>query len=113
MFSWLGINNEAGFIVFCIIWGFISGVLVTAPAAAVAHPKLSPSMGVIGTRLEMSWITAAIGILIGPPIAGALADLNTDYFVNAIVFAGVVIVPGVACLMPPFLAAVKYKPVEN
>ena len=70
-------------------------------------------MGVIGTRLGISWITAAIRILIGPPIAGALADLNTDYFVNAIVFAGVVIVPGVSCLMPPFLAAVKYKPVEN
>ncbi|EMR82476.1 putative mfs monocarboxylate protein [Botrytis cinerea BcDW1] len=70
-------------------------------------------MGVIGTRLEMSWITAASGILIGPPIAGALVDLNTDYFFNAIVFAGVVIVPRVACLMPPSLAAVQYKPVEN
>ncbi|THV49896.1 hypothetical protein BGAL_0174g00130 [Botrytis galanthina] len=94
MFSWLGIHNEAGFIVFCIIWGFISGVLVTAPAAAVAHPTLSPSMSVIGTRLGMSWITAAIGILIGPPIAGALVDLNTDYFVKAIVFAGVVMAAG-------------------
>ncbi|KAF7946728.1 hypothetical protein EAE96_009713 [Botrytis aclada] len=113
MFSWLGIHNEAGFVVFCIIWGFISGVLVTAPAAAVAHPTLSPSMSVIGTRLGMSWITAAIGILIGPPIAGALVDLNTDYFVKAIVFAGVVMAAGAVCLMPPLLAAMKYKPVEN
>ncbi|KAF7940944.1 uncharacterized protein EAE97_007129 [Botrytis byssoidea] len=107
------IHNEAGFIVFCIIWGFISGVLVKAPAAAVAHPTLSPPMSLIGTRLGMSWITAAIGILVGPPIAGALVDLNTDYFVKAIVFAGVVMAAGAVYHMPPLLAAIKYKPVED
>ncbi|TGO55089.1 hypothetical protein BOTNAR_0252g00070 [Botryotinia narcissicola] len=94
MFSWLGIHNEAGFIVFCIIWGFISGVLVKAPVAAVAHPTLSPPMSLIGTQLGMSWITAATGILVGPPIAGALVDINTDYFIKAIVFAGVVMAAG-------------------
>ncbi|TGO88605.1 hypothetical protein BPOR_0152g00110 [Botrytis porri] len=114
MFSWLSINNEAGFIVFCMIWGFISGVLMTAPAAAVAHPTLSPSMSVIGTQLGMGWITVAIGIRIGPPIAVALVDLGTDYFVKAIiVFVGVVMAPGVVFLLPPLLAAVRHKPVEK
>ncbi|KAF7894869.1 hypothetical protein EAF00_006683 [Botryotinia globosa] len=84
-----------------------------APAAAVTHPTLSTSMSVIGTRLGMSWITAAIGILIGPPIAGALVDLNTAYFIKAIVFAGVVMAAGAVFLMPPLLTAMKYKPVED
>jgi predicted MFS family arabinose efflux permease len=113
LFSWLGIHNTPGFVVFCVIWGFISGVLVTAPAAAVAHPTLSPSMSVIGTRLGMSWITAAIGILIGSPIAGALVDLKTNDFLKAIVFSGSVMAGGVLCLIPPVLAVVRYKAPEH
>jgi predicted MFS family arabinose efflux permease len=113
LFSWLGIYNTPGFVVFCAVWGFISGVLVTAPAAAVAHPTLSPSMSVIGTRLGMSWTTAAIGILIGSPIAGALVDLKTNDFLKAIVFSGSVMSGGVVCLIPPVLAVVRYKAPEH
>lgn len=109
LFAWLGINSVPGFVVFSAVWGFISGVLVTAPAAAVSHPTLSPSMGVIGTRLGMSWITAAMGILIGTPIAGALVDLETDNFVKAIVFSGSVMAAGALCLIPPLMAVLRYK----
>ncbi|KAF2178963.1 hypothetical protein K469DRAFT_731386 [Zopfia rhizophila CBS 207.26] len=51
LLSWIGIHNTPGLVVFCAIYGFVSGVLITGPAAAVVHPILSPSMSVIGTRL--------------------------------------------------------------
>ena len=55
LFAWIGVTTTAGFVVWCICWGFISGVLVTAPAASIPHAMLSPSLDVIGARLGMSW----------------------------------------------------------
>jgi predicted MFS family arabinose efflux permease len=113
LFSWMGIHNTGGFVVWCAIYGFVSGVLVTGPAAAVVHPVLSPSMAVIGTRLGMSWATAAIGILIGTPIAGALVDVRTSDFVHGEVFAGAVMAAGVVCLIHPLVKVTKYKAQEK
>ena len=109
LLSWIGIHNVAGFVVFCVVWGFVSGVLVTAPAAAVAHPTLSPSMSFIGLRLGMSWSAAALGVLIGTPIAGSLVDVSTAYFVNAQVFSGVIMTAGALCLVWPVVTVVRYK----
>ena len=84
-------------------------MLVTAPPAAMAHPTLPSSMSVIGTRLGMSWSTAALGILIGTPVAGALVDADTAYFVNAQIFAWVMMTAGALCLVWPLIVAVRYK----
>ena len=109
LFVWISIRNIPGFIVFCVIWGFVSGVLVTAPPAAVAHRALSPSLDVIGTRLGMSWMSSGIGVLVGTPIAGALVDVNAVHYVHAQVFGGVVMVAGILCLLWPMIVVMKYK----
>ncbi|KAI0458856.1 major facilitator superfamily domain-containing protein [Xylaria acuta] len=55
LFAWMAVRNVGGFVAFCVFYGLTSGVLVTAPSAAISHPVLSPDMGVIGTRLGMLW----------------------------------------------------------
>lgn len=108
LFSWTAVTSASGMVVWTIAWGFLSGVLVTAPAASTAHPTLSPSLDVIGARLGMSWSTAAVGVLIGAPIAGALADVANADFLHAQVFAGIVMAVAVVFMTVPLVAAHRY-----
>jgi hypothetical protein len=109
LFTWISIQNTPGFVVWCVLWGFVAGVLVTAPTSSMAHPVISPSLSVIGTRMGMSWSAAAIGSLIGAPIAGALADKSTASFVHAQVFGGAVMAAGALCLIWPVIAVSRYE----
>ena len=110
LFAWIGIQNVPGFVVFSALWGYISGVLVTAPIAVVAHPVISPSLSVIGLRLGMCWSMAAVGILVGSPIAGALVDLSTASFLNAQAFAAAMMAVGLLCVIWPLIAILRYRP---
>ncbi|EXJ68916.1 uncharacterized protein A1O5_07848 [Cladophialophora psammophila CBS 110553] len=108
LFSWIAIHSSAAFIVWCILWGFVAGVLVTAPTSTMPHPVISPNMSVIGTRMGMSWSAAAVGSIIGSPIAGALANVASGDFLHAQIFVGVVMAAGAICLIPPLLAIEKH-----
>ncbi|KAI1871147.1 hypothetical protein JX265_006187 [Neoarthrinium moseri] len=108
LFSWIAVKTVDGMIIWTVAWGFLSGVLVTAPAASVAHPTLSPSLGVIGARLGMSWATAALGVLIGAPVAGALVDVANANFVLAQTFGGVSMALAVSLMTIPVIAAHRY-----
>jgi MFS family permease len=108
LFTWITVESTGGMVVWTIAWGFLSGVLVTAPAASTAHPTLSPNLDVIGARLGMSWATAAVGVLIGAPIAGALANVSKAEFLHAQVFAGSVMAAAVLLLTVPLVAAHRY-----
>lgn len=88
MFTWIAATETAGFIVWACYWGILSGVLVTAPTSIVAHPVFCPNPSYMGTRLGMMWGISSFGALAGTPIAGALVNLDTAYFLRAQVFAG-------------------------
>lgn len=64
LFCWLGVHNIAGFIVWVVLYGFASGVIISACPSAVAHKTLCPDLSMVGSRLGISWASAAIGILI-------------------------------------------------
>ncbi|KAK7991351.1 hypothetical protein PG988_000145 [Apiospora saccharicola] len=108
LFGWMAVRTVAGLVVWTVAWGFLSGVLVTAPAASTADPTLSPSLDVIGARLGMSWSTAAVGVLIGAPVAGALADVAHANFQHAQIFAGVVMAVAVVLMTVPLVAAHRF-----
>ncbi|TVY23595.1 Aspyridones efflux protein [Lachnellula hyalina] len=108
LFSWISVSSTGGMVVWTMAWGFLSGVLVTAPAASTAHPTLSPSLDVIGARLGMSWATAGVGVLIGAPIAGTLANIAKAEFVHAQIFSGAVMAVAVGLLIVPFVAAHRF-----
>jgi hypothetical protein len=108
LFAWAGIRNTRGFIVWCVLWGCVAGVLVTAPTSSMAHPVISPSLSVIGTRMGMIWAAAAVGSLTGAPIAGALADISAASFVYAQVFGGTMMAAAALCLVWPMIAVSRY-----
>jgi hypothetical protein len=64
LFCWIAIHNVAGFIVWTVLYGFASGVVISASPSVVAHKTLCPDITYIGSRLGLSWAFAAAGILI-------------------------------------------------
>jgi predicted MFS family arabinose efflux permease len=107
-FTWISIHETPSFIAWCVLWGFVAGVLVTAPTSTMLHRVMSPSLSVIGTRLGMSWSAAAVGSLIGAPVAGALTDIRTASFVHAQAFTGAAMAAGALCLVWPLIAIERY-----
>lgn len=111
LFGWLGVKSFGGFLGFSIIWGLFSGVLVSFPAAIVTHPALSPNMDIAGTRLGMSWAAAALGILVGTPIAGVLVKDGQGVagFRAMEGFSGAIMVAGGILLVVPLIACHRHK----
>ena len=109
LFGWIGVQNLAGFVVFCILFGLFSGVLISANPVVVAHPVISPTPSVIGTRLGMQWLATSLGVLVGAPIAGVLgADGSMDSFHRLQAFSGAVMAGSILFLLVPLTAVWRY-----
>ena len=104
LFGWIGVTTVSGFIVWCVLWGFVSGALVTAPIAAVSHPVLSPSPAKLGTRMGMTFLAAAAGELVGAPVSGALANVSAAKYTSAQAIPAAIMVMGALCLIWPLIA---------
>ncbi|OOQ89423.1 putative MFS monocarboxylate transporter [Penicillium brasilianum] len=98
-FAWIGIQNEAGTIVFAILYGFASGAIVSLPATILA--RLTSNLSILGTRMGMSFTFAGLGLLIGNPIAGALLDIEGAVFWKGQLFSAVMVAVGTGsfCLL--------------
>ncbi|EEP77709.1 predicted protein [Uncinocarpus reesii 1704] len=78
LFGWLGITSVAPFIVWVVLLGiFITPLAVLVPAVI---PLVCPDKNVVGTWMGMAWAAAALGVLVGNPVAGALNNLATGTF---------------------------------
>ena len=71
LFTWLRVDSEAGVVVFCIVYGFFSGAVVSLTPTVVAI-SLCPDVRQFGVRWSMMAIPTALGLLVGNPIAGAV-----------------------------------------
>lgn len=102
VFSWIGIMNTPGLIVFAILYGFFSGTFVSLPPTALI--SLSPHLRVVGTRMGMSFAFSALGLLVGTPVSGAILNVTHRYLGPQILAGGTILVA--ACCL---IAARLYK----
>lgn len=93
-FAWLGISNAPGLWVFCGLYGFFSGAIVSLPPTIVA--RISPDMSLVGTRMGMCFTFAGLGLLIGNPIAGAILNIPEGKFKGAQAFSAATLLGGTA-----------------
>jgi predicted MFS family arabinose efflux permease len=111
IFAWIGVESSAGFWVWCTVWGFCSGIIVSVNPVVVAHPTISHSPAVLGTRLGMQWFSTSFGFLIGVPIAGILlqdtADIRIGYE-RLQIFGGAIMLGGAAFFSVPYWAIHKH-----
>lgn len=114
IFGWIGVRSSTGWWVWSIVYGFFSGVLISANPVVVAHPVLSRHPSVMGTRLGMIWLIAAIGVLVSAPIAGALVgdavDAQASYpYLKLRAFDGAIMAGGALALLVPLASIWRYK----
>ncbi len=109
LFSWIAVNGSAGVVIWSVMWGLMSSVIVALPGAII--PLLCPSRSVIGTRTGMYWAVSALGILIGSPVAGALVVSGPSGKVwwHLQVFAGLCMVMGTALLVYPSIYVARQR----
>ena len=105
--SWAGIHNLPGFVVFCILYGLLAGIITTLTTVMV--PALSPSLNVVGTRLGMAYACSSVGVLVGSPIAAALSDITDGVFLGAQAWSGVTLVLGSLLLVYPWIFIAREK----
>lgn len=94
-FGWLGVHSVAGLIVFSVLYGFCSGTYVSLPPAAVA--RLTADLHHVGSRMGTCFLFAALGILIGSPVAGQLVTTDPPVYWKAEVFCGVIVFTALTC----------------
>jgi hypothetical protein len=70
LFYWRLVNNLAGLIMIAIAFCLAAWGMVSLPPLTIANLTTDPSQ--YGTRIGMAYTVAAMGALVGNPIAGAL-----------------------------------------
>lgn len=69
---WPSLHSTGTVVAFCIFYGFVSGTFVSMTGPVLV--SLSPNLAFVGTHMGMSLALAALGLLIGNPVAGALLN---------------------------------------
>jgi MFS family permease len=69
LFFWRFVHSLPGLIVMSATFSFVTGGLVSMPTVTIAN--LTRDKSQYGTRMGMGYTVAAIGALVGNPIAGA------------------------------------------
>ena len=93
---WIAIKNEAGLIVFAILYGAFSGLILTLVVTCV--PALATNMKTLGTNIGMWLMFISFGVLIGTPISGAILRQSGQ-------FSGFQAWAGCVVLLGPFFFA--------
>ncbi|KAF5000922.1 hypothetical protein FGRMN_1379 [Fusarium graminum] len=88
---WLTATSTASVVVYAVLYGFTSGCTLSIVPAMVASFSDVRS---IGTRNGSLYCVAAVGALIGSPVAGAIVGDQNGHFSGLIIFCGVSILLG-------------------
>lgn len=94
-FGWIGVHSVGSIVVFAILYGFSTGCFVSIPPTVIV--SLSPHLGVVGTRMGMTFAIAGLGLLVGTPVAGKI--LLSSGYVSTIAFCGTLLLTTVACFV--------------
>jgi MFS family permease len=84
-YAWTVIHTLAELILFAIVYGFLSGAVVSLPVTVVAG--LTPEMQLVGTWMGMSFGVCSVGVLIGSPIAGSIINVGAHRFSGGYLFS--------------------------
>jgi MFS family permease len=84
-------KTNAGIIVYCVFFGFVSGTIISSASAAISLCTKDPRN--LGTYMGMGMGLAAFAVLAGPPINGALIA-KYGGFTQVAIFSGTVSIFG-------------------
>ena len=87
-YAWIAIKGEAGLIVFAVLYGSCSGLVLSL--MPTSFPLFVDDKRKIGTNLGMAFMIDSVGVLIGTPISGAIVR-STHSYVGLQAFCGSIV----------------------
>ncbi|KAE8146866.1 putative MFS monocarboxylate transporter [Aspergillus avenaceus] len=109
IFAWIGTGTLISFAVLCSLFGIVSGVLISVNPLVIAHPVVSPTPEMIGTRMGMQWLFSSLGVLIGAPIAGIIEGHGgANGYLGLQTFSGAIMAAAAIFVTVPLLAVWRY-----
>lgn len=85
--SWIAVQKQGSFVVVCVLYGFLTGSLLSSTPMIVT--RITDDVCEINMRLCVASFISAFGTLAGPPIAGALLEVEPPDYLRAQIFSGV------------------------
>lgn len=79
IFILLSVHNLAGVIIFAAFYGFWSGTYISLPPSILVSLTPPDKRYLIGTRMGMAFTIMGLGILTGPPVAGAILTMYNSF----------------------------------
>lgn len=102
LYSWAAVNSVASLFAFSVIYGFFAaGIQSLFPAACAS---LTPDLKKMGVRTGMCFSVISVACLTGPPLAGALIQMDNGKFLFAQVFGGSAFMGGALTLVAARIA---------
>jgi MFS family permease len=101
LFCWVEVTTQAGLYAWAVLYGIVGATIQTLFPATLS--SLTPDLRMAGTRMGMVFTILSFAVLIGPPAAGQLIQMNGGGYEYAQLFAGGVMFVG-CC----FLIAARY-----
>jgi len=91
IYCFIAIQNFAGIVVFCVLFGIVNGTYVAIYPVAIA--SLSDDPSTIGTRIGLAYFVIGCIFLAGPPSQGAILSVTGEYW-QAGIMAGTFVLCG-------------------
>ncbi|GMG43245.1 unnamed protein product [Aspergillus oryzae var. brunneus] len=104
---WIPASNNAGTIVFAVLFGFATGAYVALSPGLVV--KLSP-FAEVGYRTGLLFLFASISGLTTNPIAGAILQHSGGSYTGMKIFSGVLLIVGSTLVLGVRLRQTGLKP---
>ena len=97
LYCWAAVSTLGGLFTFCVIYGITASGVQSLFAAACA--SLTTDLKKMGVRTGMCFSVVSIACLTGPPIAGALVEMDHGGFLYAQMFGGSALMAGTLALI--------------
>ncbi|KAE8838647.1 hypothetical protein PTNB85_02878 [Pyrenophora teres f. teres] len=88
MFAWIGIKSMGTLYVFAVIYGSGSAVIQALWPAVIGGMSRERDLKKAGVRMGMAFTVVSISSFTGPPLAGALIQMNHGSYTYANIWAG-------------------------
>lgn len=96
-YGWLSVDSVPKLVLFCLFYGAFSGSYVSLQGPTVT--LLTQDKSRLGSRMGTFSLFAAVGVLVGNPVAGAIVDVDHGVFWPAQIFGATLIVGASICLV--------------
>jgi MFS family permease len=109
MYAWIGIKSISTLYVFAVIYGSGSAVIQALWPAVIGSMNRIPDPKKTGVRMGMAFTVVSFSSFTGPPLAGALIQMNHGDYLYANIWAGTSFLIGGALLIATRFTIVGWK----